>query len=151
MKTFLTTLILSALAATAHADATPDYLNLGGPSYHFDERGRRVHGYNETNLGLGLTWEKRDVPVLGEVDLSTGLYRNSQRHTTVYATASKLPLEFLGARWGITGGLVSGYERANVLPMLAPTACWKYACAVVIPPIKDHNTGALSIQFRIPL
>lgn len=138
--------------STVHAQGmAPDYLNLGGPSYHFDSDLKRASGFNERNAGIGLTWAGRDVPALGDADVSAGIYHNSERRTTAYLAAHKLPLSILGARAGLTVGLATGYQMAAVVPIVAPTACWRYVCAMVIPPIKNQVTGALSLQFRIPL
>ena len=151
MKHFITSLALLA-AATVHAEGmAPDFLNLGGPSYHFDGDGKRVNGFNEANAGLGLTWAKRDVWLMGETDVSVGAYYNSERRPTAYATLHKLPLEILGARAGITMGLATGYRLAPVVPLVAPTACWKYACAMLLPPLKGVTAGVISLQFRVPL
>jgi hypothetical protein len=133
----------------ARADAAPDYLNLGGVSYHYNTHGR-VHGLREVNQGIGLTWADLDAPILGIVDASIGGYANSDYRTTVYAAVHKLPFDVIGGKAGITLALATGY-RWDLTPIPSPTICWRYACVMATPPFKDQSAGVVSLQFRTPL
>jgi len=146
-----------ALFLSAHSERAtsaelpaPNYLALGGVSYHVDSSGKRSKVCNENNFGAGLTWEDRDIPVAGTSDFSLGFYRNSDCGTSAYATVSKLPQKILSGRAGLTFGLVTGYSAAPILPLVAPTICWKYACILALPPIKGFTDGVISLQFRAP-
>lgn len=149
MKSLITFIIALAACCCALAQM-PDYINVGGMSYHYNSSGR-VHGLREKNGGLGLTWANVDAPVLGTVDASVGAYANSDYKTTVYVAAHKLPFDLAGGKAGITLALATGYQIAPVTPIPAPTICWRVACLMATPPFKDKSAGVVSLQFRIPL
>lgn len=145
MKAIIAAILLTATAA----QASPDYVNLGGVSYHYDTDGR-AWGFNESNPGLGATWSNKELPLVGTVDVTIGAYHNSLGNKTVYVGFDKLPYNVLGGRAGITAILATGYE-IPVLPIVAPTICWKYVCVLTTPPIKGKAVGMASVQFRLPI
>lgn len=146
-----------ALFLSAHSERAtslevpaPDYLALGGVSYHVDSSGSRSRVCNENNFGAGLIWMDRDVMDFGRFDVAVGGYYNSDCKLTAYATLSKLPQKILGGHAGLTFGLVTGYSASPILPLAAPTICWKYSCILAMPPIKGFTDGVISLQFRTP-
>lgn len=141
--------LLATLLATTAAHAAPDYINIGGVSYHYDANGRAI-GFNESNPGIGATWAGRDLPVVGSADISVGVYRNSIGHDSAYIGFDKLPIQAAGGRAGVTAILATGYE-IPVLPIVAPTICWQYICALATPPIKGKTVGMASLQFRFQI
>lgn len=142
-------LFAAALLAATTAHAAPDYINVGGVSYHYDTQGR-AWGFNESNPGIGATWSGRDLPGLGAADVTVGVYRNSIGRDSAYIGVDKLPILAAGGRAGVTAILATGYE-IPVLPIIAPTICWQYICALATPPIKGKAVGMASLQFRIPI
>lgn len=144
-----TAILAAALLAATTAHAAPDYINVGGVSYHYDANGR-AWGFNESNPGIGVTWAWRDVPVIGTADVSVGFYRNSIGRDSAYIGVDKLPLNVAGGRAGVTAIMATGYE-IPVLPIIAPTICWQYVCTLATPPISGKTVGVASIQFRIPI
>ena len=145
MKAVIAAILLTATAV----QASPDYVNLGGVSYHYDTDGR-AWGFNESNPGLGATWSNKELPLVGTVDVSAGVYHNSLGRDAAYVSVDKLPFNFLTGRAGVAVILATGYE-IPVLPIAAPTACWKYACILITPPVKGVAVGMASIQFRLPI
>jgi hypothetical protein len=99
--------------------------------------------WNEFNVGLGLRYTHSD-------DLSTqfGLYKNSIDKTTVYALATYTPIDILGARVGVFGGLASGYSK----PVIAGGAVEVGPFTLrVIPRIKGVTPWAVGIELGVPL
>lgn len=143
------TLLAAALLAATAAHAGPDYINVGGGSYHYDANGR-AWGFNESNPGLGVTWAGVQLPAAGTADVSVGYYKNSLGRGSFYAGFDKLPYSIAGGRAGITAIVATGYD-VPVLPIVAPTICWQYVCTLVTPPIKGKTVGMASLQFRFPL
>ncbi len=133
----------------------PDHVLFGGVSAHY---GGASHNLNGENPGFGLMWTDREIlaagTVIKNVSFSVGVYKNSETwdnkdHYTTYVAAHYLPWKFLGGQAGVTVGLAHGYRLAFIVPIVAPTICWDYACVLVTPPFKD-SAGAVSLQFRAP-
>lgn len=84
------------------------YLTASVASYHLN----RNKGLNETNPGLGFTLTD------GVLSRSVGAYKNSFNRTSVYAVAGYMPIKIGNHfRFGIVGGLVTGYSDKPVLPV----------------------------------
>ena len=141
----LACLALESLHPARAALPAPDFLDVGGVSYHYDANGRRF-GYNESNPGLGVTWAGRSVGGV-EADLSVGYYENSIGRPAFYAAAHVLPWRVAGGRAGVTVALATGY-LVPVLPMVAPTVCWERVCVLATPPVAGE-VGMVSAQFRV--
>jgi len=93
------------------------YLDVNGKSKHFGKSDEQ--GYNENNVGLGITGEKADI---GLVKLLTaGGYKNSFNKPSYYAGGG-LAKRFGSGDYtmdigGIAGG-VTGYEK-TISPLVA--------------------------------
>jgi hypothetical protein len=139
----------------ADAEKSPWSLQLHGLSWHAESRAE-FNGikppaptkpaplkWDEFNVGLGLRYTHSD-------DWSTqfGLYKNSSDKTTAYALATYTPLDILGARVGVFGGLATGYSK----PLVAGGAVEMGQFTLrVIPRIKGVTPGAVGIELGVPL
>ena len=145
----------SSTVKAADGSWLPDHILFGGVSAHYGGAGHRLNGENP---GIGLMWTDREILLFGtkikNVSVSAGVYKNSETwddkdHYTTYVAIHYLPWKFLGGQAGITFGAAHGYRQAPVLPVVAPTVCWDYACVLITPPFKE-SAGAVSLQFRAP-
>lgn len=94
-------LTLLALMATASGGCfAADWLVLNGASHHFERNGQEERNYG---LGLERHYSERWTG-------SAGIYRNSSGDASVYLASAYTPWRAYGARWGVLGGLVTGYE-----------------------------------------
>lgn len=84
-------LLLCAFASPLHAD--PDRISMLIGTRHVG-----ASGFNESNLGLFLTWER------SRVDWSVGAYENSYGRTSVAVTAFKPLLRWHGGEAGVFAG-----------------------------------------------
>src|SRR5690242_8325822 len=95
------------------------WVNLNARAYHFD----RAPGYNERNLGLGLTY-RADA----HLRYLAGEYDNSFHHTSWYAGAayfsSPLAVAGVAVRAGVAAGAVTGYDR-RLQPVVLPTVSFE--------------------------
>jgi hypothetical protein len=110
---------LLAIAAQAHATTdipahplAPTTVGVHLVSHHSSYR----QPWNDTNPGLYARWSN---------GLTLGTLRNSERAQSVYAAWSKdwplLQTPSASVHAGITLGAVSGYQRAPLLPLVAPS------------------------------
>ena len=141
------------LACVAGSAPAAEYLNFGGVSRHFE----RDLGYNEANYGIGYErdWEVGDSGQAWreDVSFSMGVYKNSIRRATFYFLANYLPLDLgSGFRAGVSGGLLSGYRHAVVVPTLLPSIEWRgeriAVQGFVVPTMKPYVDGAIVVQFK---
>ncbi|MEN9492919.1 MAG: hypothetical protein RJA63_3368 [Pseudomonadota bacterium] len=132
-----------ALVASLNAPAA-ELISFGGASYHFE----RDLGHNEFNYGLGY---ERDINA--DLSVSAGVYKNSLRRASFYLLGNYyLFAPGSGFRLGATGGLMSGYHRAAVIPVLMPTIEWRgerlAVQAFAVPTVKPYVDGALVVQLK---
>lgn len=66
--------------------------------------------WNEFNPGLGV-----EIPVFGNHALSVGAYRNSYRRVSVYAGLTYEKQLYRNLTYGLTYGLITGYEDDELL------------------------------------
>lgn len=121
--------------------------NLG--SYHPDRAYAREHELTGVNPGLGVEYGVR-----GDLRLVGGAYRNSYRQTSVYAGGAWQPIEILGARVGVLGGLVNGYpvREGRFGPFAGLVASVEIGRAgfniVALPKVRDKAHGAIALQLK---
>jgi hypothetical protein len=132
-----------ALVASLNVPAA-EFVSFGGASYHFE----RNLGHNEFNYGLGY---ERDLSP--DLSVSAGVYKNSLRRASFYLLGNYyLFAPGAGFRLGATGGLMTGYHRAAVIPALFPTLEWRGSRLAVqafaVPTVKPYVDGALVFQFK---
>jgi len=134
---------VAAIGASGGAGAA-ELVTFGGGSYHF----QRNLGHNEFNYGLGY---ERDLSE--DLSVSAGVYKNSLRRASFYVLGNYyLASPAQGVRVGVTGGLMSGYHRAAIIPTLMPTLEWRGESlaiqAFVVPTVKPYVDGAVVLQFK---
>jgi len=121
-----------------------DLVSFGGGSYHFE----RDLGYNEFNYGLGYEHE-----LSSDLTIAGGVYKNSLRRASFYLLGNYYPFELgAGFRAGVTGGLMSGYHHAAIIPAVMPTIEWRgqrvAIQAYVVPTVKPYVDGAVVLQIK---
>ena len=136
MKILLTIL----LALFFNQSSAETYLQINGASIHDKP------GYNQFNYGVGI-----EQTVSQDWSVAGGWYRNSEYRGTTYGYARYSV--YKNGPWdlGIGAGLVSGYKRANVLPMAFPEVCYSYLCAIAIPQVNANGANALAVHLRVPI
>lgn len=110
MKKIITILSLMMLVTTFNVYAdnkTKHTVMTGCVSYHFD----RSAGYNENNLCIGYK---------NEDNLFGMAFINSENDPVVMAGHDFTVGKFLGLDAGFIWGVAVGYERYNVMPVIAP-------------------------------
>lgn len=92
----------AVLALAVHADTKIEAIGLHIGSHHAPAR-----DFNNFNPGAYVRWTN---------GATLGAYYNSERHRSTYAGYTH--------QWGafaVTAGLITGYERRAVLPLLVPS------------------------------
>lgn len=92
------------------------WVTLGGLSKHDGKRLDTGEDYNEFNPGLGY-----EYPVDENWSLSAGVFQNSYAKASFYVAAFRQLFGTQQYRFGVSGGLFTGYEYASVVPSLMPT------------------------------
>lgn len=152
MKNHIVALALFAAVPAQAGDLT---LDINGLSQHSKDTYRyqgKTHRYNETNLGLGLTYGVNKY-----VDVSAGFFENSYYRTTVYA-GFRLGPEFVFGDFvvspGIQAGYASGYANTPVhssrlRPVVLPNLRVSYRGVGVtvgcMPRVVSGSTVAVSV------
>lgn len=111
-------------------------------SYHTDR-----DGHNERNWGAGVECDAtEDMRVIG------GIYRNSQFKDSVYLGATYAPLRLGAARFGLMGGLITGYAE-KVLPIAVPLMQIegrRFGINIVaVPRINADKSGVVGLQLKV--
>lgn len=103
-------------------------------------------GYNQFNYGIGL-----ETNVYGSWSVAAGWYRNSEYRGSAYAYGRYA--FYKQDRWdlGVAVGAVTGYQRAMVLPMAFPEACYSWLCVVALPRVEATGANVVGLRLRIPV
>lgn len=112
LKTITTTAaLLLALASPALALELEKPSTFGAHlvSVHGGGRGEPARGWNNVNPGMYLRWHN---------GLTVGAFHNSEWRTSAYAGWT---FSDSADRFSVTAGLVTGYQRAAVMPLLVPS------------------------------
>ena len=124
--------ILVALAlAGAHAHADTLGLHIG--SQHFPAR-----AYNNANPG---------AYYIHSSGATVGTYYNSERRQSVYAgwTWDYGP-------WRLQAGAITGYRRAAVLPLIAPSVSLGYGFRLtVLPKVERRGSSVVHLTWEMKL
>jgi hypothetical protein len=122
------------------------WVDSGFATYHFD-RSKDLSG---RNLGLGAEYRFR-----GDLTLTAGRYRNSDREYSNYAGLIWQPFAFGPLRLGAVAGAFSGYphmREGGWFPALIPVATIEYKRVGVnfglVPTFRDRLHGGLSVQLK---
>lgn len=108
MKNYIAAIALVAAMPAQAGDLT---LDINGVSQHSKDTywyQGKTHRYNESNLGLGLTYGVKKY-----VDVSAGFFENSYYRTTVYA-GFRLGPEFVFGDVVVSPGIQAGYASGYV-------------------------------------
>ena len=147
------------------ADEGDIWIDINGISKHFggedqiftDTDGRRRE-FNETNIGLGVTYEAGKW-----YEIKAGFYENTYYKTTAYAGANvayDLRIGDLVVSPGVTVGLVTGYDDTPmqvwaIQPMAMPTLSVQYKSVRLnigyMPLNQVFNRGNDIITFQLGL
>lgn len=116
------------------------YVQVNGISLH--DRS----GYNGFNWGAGL-----EQGITDRISVAGGWYRNSEYSGSTYAYGRYAVYKKDSWDIGIAVGAVTGYQRAAVLPMAFPEACYKWACTLILPRVDSTGANAIGFRLRIPV
>ena len=136
MKLFLAFCLLF-LNLTCHGQT---YVQINGISVHDQP------GYNGINYGAGV-----EHTVTRDWTMAGGWYRNSERRGSGYAYGRYAFYKKNSWDIGIAVGAVTGYQRATVLPMAFPEACYAWACAMFAPRVEATGANVVGLRLRIPI
>jgi hypothetical protein len=103
-------------------------------------------GYNGVNYGAGLE------QVIGAGwSAAAGWYYNSESRGSTYVYGRYAVYKKDSWDIGMAVGAVTGYNRAPVLPMAFPEACYGWVCAMFVPRMTDTGASAVGFRLRIPV
>jgi hypothetical protein len=88
-----------------------DWLLGAGASYHFERRGQ-----NERHLGLG--FERRFSEEWRNWSAAIAFIDNSSNRLSIDAVGAYTPWQYDRARWGVMGGLATGYRDKPLEPII---------------------------------
>jgi hypothetical protein len=135
MKSLLLLLLFASSTATAQS-----YLHLNGASKH------NKSGYNEQNWGAGY-----EQSINSTWTAAVGVYNNSEYRHSTYAYARYTV--YKNNQWdiGINSGIVTGYRKQSVLPVVLPEVCYSWVCSMIIPQVGGIEASAVTVRLRIPI
>ena len=136
MKLF-TLCSLIFLNLTCHGQT---YVQVNGVSVH--DRA----GFNSENYGAGI-----ETSVSDRISVAAGWYRNSEYRGSGYAYGRYAVYKKYSWDIGVAVGAVTGYQRATVLPMAFPEACYAWACAMFAPRVEATGANVVGLRLRIPI
>ncbi len=123
----------------SHAQAET-YIQINGVSGHDRP------GYNGWNYGAGI-----EQAVTKDWNVATGWYYNSERRGSTYVYGRYAVYKKDSWDIGVAVGGVTGYQRAQVVPMAFPEACYKWACTLILPKVESTGANAIGLRLRIPV
>jgi hypothetical protein len=133
-------LLIAILFLITTSVSAETYIQINGASVHDRP------GFNGFNYGAGI-----EQTISNSWTLAGGWYRNSEYRSSTYSYARYSI--YKDGHWdiGIGAGLVTGYRRANVLPMAFPEVCYGYLCVIAIPQVDINGASALAAHLRLPI
>lgn len=136
MKYIFGFLILFNVLAS-HAET---YLQVNGVSAH--DRS----GYNSFNYGAGV-----EHSLDQNWSIASGWYRNSEYRGSAYTYGRYSFYKQHHWNLGLSIGAVTGYQRAQVVPMAFPEVCYGWLCAVAFPRVEATGANVLGLRLRVPV
>jgi len=133
-------LLALVLALNLSLTQAQTYVQVNGVSVHDQS------GYNGWNYGAGL---EHVIP--GPWSIAAGWYYNSEYRGSTYAYGRYAFYKQHGWDLGIALGAVTGYQRATVVPMAFPEACYGWTCALFAPRVEPTGANVIGIRLRIPV
>jgi hypothetical protein len=116
------------------------YVQINGVSLHDQS------GYNGWNWGAGL-----ERTVADRWTVAGGWYYNSEYRGSAYAYGRYAVYKKNSWDIGVAVGAVTGYQRASVVPMAFPEACYGWACALFAPRVESTGANVIGVRLRIPV
>ena len=129
--------LLLFITSTAGAQS---YVHINGISKH------NKSGYNEQNWGLGY-----EQTVTNSWSVAVGNYKNSEYRDSIYAYGRYALYKKDQWNIGLNAGIVTGYLKQSVLPMVLPEVCYGWVCSMIIPQIGGIEAGAITARLRIAI
>lgn len=116
------------------------YVQINGISVH--DRS----GYNGFNWGAGL-----EQSITDRISVAAGWYYNSEYRGSTYVYGRYA--FYKQGQWnlGVAMGAVTGYQRASVIPMAFPEACYGWTCAMFAPRVESTGANVIGFRLRIPV
>jgi hypothetical protein len=133
-------LLALVLALNLSLTQAQTFVQVNGVSVHDQP------GYNGLNYGAGL-----EQVVHSSWSVAGGWYRNSEYRGSAYAYGRYAVYQQGSWNIGIAIGAVTGYQRATVLPMAFPEACYGWTCALFVPKVDATGANAVGLRLRIPV
>ncbi len=103
-------------------------------------------GYNGINYGAGV-----EHSLSKNWTVSAGWYYNSERRGSVYAYGRYALYKRDSWDIGVAVGVVTGYQRAAVIPMAFPEVCYAWTCAMFAPRVEATGANVVGLRLRIPI
>ena len=116
------------------------YVQINGASVH--DRA----GYNGFNYGAGL-----EQGIIDKWTVAAGWYRNSEYRGSAYAYGRYAFYKKDSWDLGVAMGAVTGYQRASVIPMAFPEACYGWVCGLFAPRVEATGANVVAFRLRIPV
>jgi hypothetical protein len=133
-------LLALVLALNLSLTQAETYVQINGISVHDQS------GYNGFNPGAGL-----EQGITDRWSVAAGWYYNSEYRGSSYAYGRYAV--YKRDRWdiGVAVGAVTGYNRATVVPMAFPEACYGWVCVLAAPRVESTGTNVVAARLRIPI
>jgi len=139
--------VAAVLSLNAQADELWAAVNVHSDHYTHNHVSSDIGAFNSDTLGLGV--EYATAPSRSWI---AGWYHNSHHKPSIYGGVGQQPLQYGAFKAGGAIGLVSGYEAADVIPLVALIIAYDGerfgANLIVTPPIAHWVNGALSLQLK---
>lgn len=133
-------LLALVLALNLSLTQAETYVQINGVSVH--DRS----GYNGFNYGAGL-----EQGVTDKISVAGGWYYNSEYRGSAYAYGRYAVYKQHGWDIGVAVGAVTGYQRATVVPMAFPEACYEWVCGLFAPRVEPSGANVIGFRLRIPV
>lgn len=137
---FIKALIALVLALNLSVAQAQTYVQVNGASLHDRP------GFNDWNWGAGL-----EQGITDRWTVAGGWYYNSDYRGSVYAYGRYAFYKQGAWDMGVAVGAVTGYQRASVIPMAFPEACYAWVCGLFIPKVESTGANAVGFRLRIPV
>jgi hypothetical protein len=134
------TLVAVALLLMSVAIHAQTYVQINGVSAHDQS------GYNGFNYGAGL-----EQGITDKWSVAGGWYYNSEYRGSTYAYGRYAVYKKDSWNIGVAVGAVTGYQRARVVPMAFPEACYGWVCTLFAPRVEATGANVVGVRLRIPV
>lgn len=133
-------LLALVLALNLSLSQAETYIQINGLSLH-DQT-----GYNGFNPGAGL-----EQSLTQHWTVAGGWYFNSEYRGSTYAYGRYAFYKKNSWDIGVALGAVTGYQRASIVPMAFPEACYVWVCVLAAPKVESTGANVVAVRLRIPV